>query len=321
MIIGHQKQCNFLKKIFESNQLAHAYLFSGAEQLGKKVLAKEFVKLINCVSDQSNKKPCGVCKNCKDIEKESYLDLLFVKPADDKKEIEVSQIREVLNFLSYKSYYGSFKAVIIDKAETMNSEAQSCLLKTLEEPKGKTILILISEHPEMLFGTILSRCQAIKFYCVNQKEIENHLVKIGAKEKIAKYLSSFCQGRPGRAINLFLNPEELEKEQKSLEELVKVVNSGLAEKFQYAKKINTEKNNLNQIFQILQRYLRHLLFIKTGAEALAHQDYFPEASGNLKNYSVSKIKDVLKLLETINMQTSLTNANPKLAFEILLMEM
>ena len=324
-IVGHQKQWDFLKKKFELEKLSHAYLFVGEGQLGKKKLAKEFVKLINCLSAQAGldvrQKACGVCKNCQIIEKENYPDVLMVKLKNDKQEIEISQIREALNFLSYKSYYGSFKVVIVDGAEKMNRWAQNCFLKNLEEPKGKTILILISSHPETLLPTISSRCQAVKFYPVTQKEIEGHLVKMGANGKLAQTLSSFCQGRPGRAIDLFLNPEKLEKEQKALQELVRVINSGFVEKFQYTKKINLEGKNLKGFLEILQRYLRHLLFLKTGATNLTQQDYFPEVVGSFKNYSISEIKEILKLLETINTQTSLTNASPKLALEILLMKM
>ena len=114
----------------------------------------------------------------------------------------------------------------------------------------------------------------------------------------------------------FLTPE-----QQTLQELVKIINSNLAEKFQYTKKINLENNNLKGILEILQRYLRHLLFLKIGADNLTQQNYFGETVGSFKNYSVSKIKEILKLSETIYRQTSLTNANPKLALEILLMEM
>jgi len=322
MLVGHKKQWEFLRKKFELEKLGHAYLFTGEEQLGKKKLAKEFAKLINCSADLENSlKPCGVCKNCRDIEKENYTDVLMVNLKNDKQEIEISQIREALNFLSYKSYYGRYKTVIIDGAEKMNTEAQNCFLKTLEEPKGKTILILISSHPEMLLSTISSRCQTIKFYSVNQKEIEDYLITIGAKNKIANQLSVFCQRKPGRAIDLFLNPDKLKKEQETLKELVKIINSDLAEKFQYTKKINLEDNNLKAILEILQEYLRHLLFLKAGASNPIQEDYFPEAVDKIKNYSVIKIKEILKLLEEVNIQTSLTNASPKLALEILLMEM
>ncbi|MBI1866346.1 MAG: hypothetical protein HY005_02935 [Candidatus Staskawiczbacteria bacterium] len=331
MLIGHKKQWDFLKNKLESGQLAHAYLFSGEEKIGKRTLAKEFVKLINCLSAEAGKSPgqesCGICRNCKDIENESYVDVLMVNLKNDKQEIDISQIREALLFLSYKSYYGSFKAVIVNGAEKMNFEAQSCLLKTLEEPKGKTILILISPHPETLLSTIISRCQRIKFYLVDPKEIEYNLVKMGEslpagrQEKIAHDLASFCSCKPGQAIELFLNPDKLKEEQTTLQELVKVINSNLALKFQYTKKINLDGNNTKRVLEILQRYLRHLLFLKTGADNLTPKDFFPEAADNFKNYSISKIKEVLKLLEIINAQISLTNANPKLALEILLMEM
>lgn len=314
-MVGHKKQFDLLKKKFESEKLSHAYLFVGENQIGKKTFAKEFVKLVNCKEEN---RPCGVCKTCRDIEKEVYPDFLLVK---SDKEIEVSQIRDAQNFLSYKSYYGSFKSVIIDEAERMNTEAQNCFLKTLEEPKGDTLIILVSAHPELMLPTIFSRCQTVKFYPLLNKEVKRYLLDLGAKEKVAESLTTISQGKLGRAVDLFTNPDKLEKEQKSLEELIKVINSNLAEKFQYTKKINLEEGNLKGILEVLQRYLRHLLFKKTGAESLANEEYFPEAEGNLKTYSVSKIKDILKLIEKLNTQTLVTNASPKLALEILLMEM
>lgn len=319
MIVGHQKQWNFLKKKFELNQLSHAYLFAGGERLGKKSLAKEFIKLINCRG--VGEKPCGVCRNCKDIEKENYPDFLMVKLKDGEQEIQISQIREVQNFLSYKSYYGSFKSVLIDNAEKMNQEAQSCFLKTLEEPKGSTILILVSLNPEMLLPTISSRCKTIKFYSVNHKEIEDYLKKEGVPEKKAGMLASLSEGKPGRAKEFLSNPEKLEREKIALETLLKITDSELAAKFQYAKSLNLENSSLFELLEILQRYFRHLLFLKTGIETQKQQNYFPVPAINLKNYSVSKILRAIRLVETINIQTSLTNVSPKLALEILLMEL
>ncbi len=304
MLVGHKKQWNFLKRTFEAGRLPHAFLFSGQEQLGKKTLAKEFVKLI-----------IG-----QDIEKEEHLNVLIVDLKDEKQEIGISQIREVLNFLSYKPYHGSLKTVIIDGAEKMNLEAQSCFLKTLEDPKGKTLLILISSRAERLLTTIQSRCQIIKFCDVNKKEIENYLISVGAKQKQAFFLAEFCQGKPGRAMDLFLNPEKLEKDKKEMQELIKIVNSDLAEKFQYTKTINLENSNLKNILGTLQNYLRHLLFLKIGVANSVSQNYFSDTEGNFKNYSVIKVKEILKLLQNIDIKTSLTNANPKLALEILLME-
>src|SRR4030042_3169271 len=157
MLIGHQKQWQYLKKLAESDKLAHAYLFCGQEKLGKKTIAVEFVKWL--FKD--------------DVIKRQHPDFIFIEPV--KKEIQISQIRECIWRLSLKPSVAPFKIAIIDEAHCLNQEAQSSLLKTLEEPKGQTILFLITEYPEGLFSTIVSRCQTLKFYPVKKEEIENYL--------------------------------------------------------------------------------------------------------------------------------------------------
>jgi len=293
MLNGNQKQWEFLKNKYELGQLSHAYIFSGKDQTEKE-FSKEFIKFINCTD---GKKPCNQCQNCKLVENETFPDLFIVKSINsgssiknekDSMEIDVSQIREINNFLSYKSYYGPdfiadprsrrdyFKSVIIDNAERMNSEAQSCLLKTLEEPKGRTIIILVASKPEMLISTILSRCQTIKFF------------------PIGKY-------------------EESKEEQKTFQELLSVINSPLATRFQYAKRADLQEGNFNKIVEILQRRFRNIMLAKIGVIKEPIEPQFI-------NYSVSKIKKIIRLMEKINHHSSITNASPKLALEILLME-
>ena len=203
MIIGHEKQWDFLKKKFERNELSHTYLFAGQDQIGKKLFAKEFSEFIGC----------------------RFPDLMIVLP-ENGKEIPISKIREVQKFLSYKSYNGGFKIVVVDDAHLMNQEAQSCFLKTLEEPKGKTLLILISSKSDMLLPTIISRCQIMKFF----------------KPK-----------------DLPQNFEKAEKEQKILKELLSIIGSDFSEKFKYAKSIDFEKQNAGEIIYVLQKHLRRQL--------------------------------------------------------------
>ena len=314
MIIGHQKQSQFLKKTLQLNRLSHAYLFSGLESLGKRTLALEFVKLINCEKDKES--PCQQCRMCKMISNNNFPDLLIIKPKEQNS-IQISQIRELQHFLSFRSYYGLWKAVILDEAEKMTPAAQSCLLKTLEEAKGKVLLILISSHPEMLLPTIYSRCQIIKFFPVSRIEIKNYLVGQGVSEKKAERLSNISQGKPGRAVDFLLNPEKLEKETKILKEILDVCNSGLASRFQYVKSIN-QNGMLIGVLEVLQRYFRYILFLKTGIADFPDFDYFP--SDKLKSYSISKVKKILKFIERISFLTSSTNVNSRLALEILLME-
>jgi len=264
MLVGHKKQWEFLKSKFENNQLSHAYLFTGPKGIGKKLFAKEFSEFIGC----------------------KFPDFMLVGP-EGGKEIPISKIREVQNFLSYKSYYSSaYKSVIVDSAEKMNREAQSCFLKTLEEPKGKTLLILISSKPDMLLPTIFSRCQTIKFL-----------------------------GKP------ILSQAKIDEEKKLLRDMLDIAGRGFSEKFKYVKLLDIEQQKFSDMLEILQKYLRYLLFSKIGAGQLAEQKYFSDVPDVFKNYPVSKIKKIINLSEEINSKIIFANANPKLAMEILLMEL
>lgn len=151
-------QWEYLQKLKDNNRVPQAMIFAGPSSLGKKDMALKFIK---------------------SIENIEYPDLIIIEP--EKKGISIDQIRELQKSFSLKS---SFKACIIDKAETMNTQAQNCLLKTLEEPKGNTLVILVSSKPESLLDTIRSRCQILKFYaseiCFKGqdkfKEVENILI-------------------------------------------------------------------------------------------------------------------------------------------------
>ena len=208
MIISHQKIWQFLTKSAEIGRLSHAYLFSGQEKLAKKKLAFEFVKWLFK----------------EDIEKKQHPDFVFVSP--QKKEIQISQIREVIWRLSLKPSIAPFKIAIIDQAHCLNQEAQNCLLKTLEEPKGKAILFLISQYPELLFPTIRSRCQIIKFPLVKKEESD---------------------------------PQKLKIHQKIISDLMRISKSDLAFRFQYIKKLTEEHQDLKEILEIWLKYFRGIL--------------------------------------------------------------
>lgn len=299
VVIGHQKQWQFLKKSAEINRLAHAYLFYGQEKIGKKTLALEFVKFL-----------FG-----EDIQKRPHPDFVLVEPSD--KEIQISQIRN-LNFrLALRPFLAPLKAAIIDKAHTMNQEAQSCFLKTLEEPKGKTLLILITEYPEMLFPTILSRVQKIRFYPVKKAEIEDYLKNQRVVEKESQEIAEISLGRPGKAIDLASDPQKLKDQRQKIKELIQISASDLASRFQYAKDLSKEPQVLRETLDIWLRYFRDVLLKKTKpSEYSGDRNDF-----QILDYSLIKLKNVLKLIQNTDFLLSTTNVNPRLALEILMMEL
>jgi len=311
VILGHQKQWKFLKKLAEAGKLPHAFLFSGQDQLGKKTLAIEFIKFLNC---RSIKKPCQVCRSCQDIQKGIYPDSILVKPDPSRKEIQISQIRNLIKELSLCSYSSSFKTAILDKSHLMSREAQNCFLKFLEEPKGRTLLILITEYPQLLLPTILSRVQKLNFFPVKDADIENYLVAQGLSKEKAEHFSSFSFGKPGMAFNFLLDSQKLKNQEKLISDLVKISNSDLAFRFRYAKNLS-EKDADVKAKEVLDTWLRY--FRKVFLSRLVRK----EKAEIFNQYSLSKMKEIIKLIQSTSFLISTTNVNSRLALEMLLISL
>jgi len=324
MIIGHRNQWNFLVKAAELDRLSHAYLFYGQERLGKKTLAVEFVKYLNCEKVIFSKpraraglaaEPCQICRNCRDIQKRAHPDFILIEPK--RKEIQISQIRDLIWKISLRPYSAVFKVAILDKAHLMTKEAQNCFLKLLEEPKGKALLILISEYPEILLPTILSRVQKLRFSLVRSTEIENYLIEKGISGEKAKYLSQLSLGEPGAAINFLSDPQKLEEQKKLISDLIQINNADLAFRFQYAKKLSEKsfdvsKNSIKEVLDIWLRYLRSIFLSRLGKQVKVK---------DFNQYSLPKLGKIIKLLQSINFLLATTNINSRLALEILLLEL
>jgi DNA polymerase-3 subunit delta' len=289
MLLGHQKQWQYLTRLAEIDKLPQALLFSGQEKLGKRTFAIEFVKWLFKA----------------DIEKKQHPDFIFITA--EEKEIKISQIRELIWKLSLKPSLGSLKVAIIDQAHCLNQEAQSALLKTLEEPKGKALLILISEYPEMLFPTILSRVQKIKFYPPKISEIKDYLKEKGLEDKELAEIIKFSLGKPGEVIDLVSDQQKLAKRKKISSDINKILNSDIAFRFQYVKEIVKESpEDLKKILEIWLRYFREIL--------ISNSDKLPSP------FSFGKLKKVIESFQNTIFLLSNTNINPRLALENLMLE-
>ncbi len=305
-IIGHQKQWQFLKKSVEFGKISHAYLFSGQEHLGKKRIALEFVKLINGENFDIGHPDLILIES----EKGASIQITATAPpaTHQKNEIHISQIRELIQKLSLKPYSALFKVAIIDQAHLMTKEAQHSFLKTLEEPKGKTLLILITEAPKRLLATIPSRCEVIKFSPVKEVEIKSYL-RENLSDKDWEEASKFCLGRPGEAVDFISDPQKLENRKKIIKELIKISNSGLAFRFQYAKELSKD-SNLREILDIWLSYFRNILLSTINNQ-----------QSTINKYSFFKLKNILSQIQNTNFFLTSTNVNPRLALEILMLEL
>lgn len=312
MILGHKKQWDFLRKSFQFGKIPHALLFEGQEKLGKKTVALEFIKLINCQKKAISNNPCQKCSSCQQIKKGLHPDFVLIEPKGGK--IQISQIRDLTLKLASKPSLGFFKTAIIDNVHLMTPEAQSSLLKTLEEPKGRAVLILITQYPERLLSTILSRVQRIKFYPVKNSEIKNFLVSKGLPEEEAEKLVKTSFGKPGYAIEFFQNPTKLERQKQRISDLIKLSESPLFFRFQYFPKNSLTPEELKEILEVWMRHLRERLLEKLSPSKKEKKHW-------LTHYSVLQLEKILGLLQEINYYISNTNVNPKLALETLMLEL
>lgn len=288
MIVGHQKQWGLLKKIAKADDLSHAYLFSGQEKLGKKKVALEWISLL---FDQ-------------DLQK-GHPDLLLIEP--EKKEIQIGQIRDLIWKLSLKPHSAPLKTAIINEAHFMNQEAQTALLKTLEEPRGKTLLILISEFPEGLMPTILSRTQTVKFFPVEKEGIRSFLSKKNLPERELKEIFKVSAGRPGVAIDFVSDSDKLKDYRQRVKELEKISKGSVALKFQYAKDLSKDPKDLKEILNIWLSYFREILLSKLKDQP--------------SNYNLTKLSQILKDIQRTKYLISRTNINSRLALENLMLQL
>lgn len=138
-------------------QHAHAYLLHGPAGIGKRALAEQLMALLLCQRPAAHR-ACGSCKGCLLLAAHTHPDHYVLEPEEVDKAIRVDQVRQLVGFVTQTAQLGGRKVVLLEPAEAMNLNAANALLKSLEEPAGDTVLLLISHQPSRLLPTIKSRC-------------------------------------------------------------------------------------------------------------------------------------------------------------------
>ena len=143
-------------------KLPHALLLQGPSGVGKQCFAKALSKVLLCLSP-GPQGACGACRACHLAGVGNHPDELLVAPREDKRVIGIDQIRDLIDRLALTAQAGAYKVAVVSPAESMTHSAANTLLKTLEEPPGESVFMLVSHHSAMLPATIRSRCQTVSF--------------------------------------------------------------------------------------------------------------------------------------------------------------
>jgi DNA polymerase-3 subunit delta' len=168
-------------------------LFSGDSGIGKMFTALNYAKALNCLSPVDSD-ACDNCASCMKIESSAHPDISVILPEND--EIKIDAIRQAEERLSLRPYEGSRKVLIMDDAERMNISAANAFLKTLEEPPGDSLIILISPNPDRLTDTVRSRCMHLLFRPLPEDAFRKLLSRSPEGKSMAAF-SGLTMGRPG----------------------------------------------------------------------------------------------------------------------------
>ena len=201
-IIGQERALQVLRRALETNKINHAYLFVGPAGVGKKTAAGAFAQAIILAAD-----PEGEVY----LSEKAHPDFMNIVRIENKALISIEQInREMEPWLALKPYRASRRVVVINEAHLLSLPAANALLKTLEEPPGHAVLILVTDE-QNLMETIVSRCQLIRFSPAAEATVRNSLLERGIEAERANHLARLGQGSIAAAVQL--------AEEEGLEEL------------------------------------------------------------------------------------------------------
>jgi len=213
-IFCQERAIDILQRAFASGRWAHAYIFAGAEGIGKFKTAREWARLLLCESPAAKDDltdSCGSCRSCRLFEAGSNPDFAHIykelreftengKGKPPPVDLPIDVIREfLLAKVSRKPTLSQRKVFVVSEAEKLNTASQNCLLKVLEEPPEYCCIVLLCTRLEKLLPTTKSRCQTIRFGPIDESRIIEKIKDMGLKEEPARYFARLAQGSLGAA--------------------------------------------------------------------------------------------------------------------------
>ena len=201
-LLGQDEALRHLHRLAEGGRLPHALLFMGPDSVGKFTAARLLAKGLLCQGQQ--RRPldaCGVCAACQKFDSGNHADLHVV--TTDERQLKIDAIRAAERGLRLHAVEGGVKVLLVDDAHRMNVQSQNALLKTLEEPPGRTHIILTTARLKNILPTVVSRCQRVAFRALPADLVVSTLVDMrGLTDPQARLLASLAGGSLGRAMQL-----------------------------------------------------------------------------------------------------------------------
>lgn len=312
-IIGQDRSIAILRRAQTGGKLAHAYLFDGIEGCGKRKTALALVQSIFCSEEEG----CGRCAACRKVAALQHPDLHLVEP--DGAFIKIDQIRELQRELAFRPFEAPKKACIIDNADRLNPAAGNALLKTLEEPPGSALLILITAKPGGMLPTILSRCQRLQFQAIPQPAIEAYLVGQGAPVETAGIAAALAGGSIGKALDVS-SETVLQERQALLQRLLSLSQEDISSLFTAAEELAADKEKAQEMLELVTTFLRDMLLLRQESGELSNRDLLPLLEKGAARFTSAGLMGLIEQVAATR-RALFRNVNTRLALEVLFMRL
>ncbi len=314
-IVGHTATVTLLQRVIASGKVAHAYLFCGPDGCGKRTVARAFVSTLFCNSGATD--ACAACPTCRKLAAGSHPDLHGIEP--DGTYIKIEQVRTLQREMSLRPYEAPRKACIIDGADRFHPAAANALLKTLEEPPGNAIMILVSNNPAAVLPTIVSRCQQVNFQGLATQTIEEALCRQGIARETAAVAATLADGSLTQALSLS-DGDMLAGREPLCRSVTTLTLKDMATLFTTAEHLSADKERLPRLLDLLASFYRDVLLMLAGSGEVTNQDLIPLLTDIAGRSTTAGVTTRLeRIMET--RQALQRNVNTRLAIDRLLINL
>jgi DNA polymerase-3 subunit delta' len=315
-VTGHEWAVELLDRGIQAGQLGHAYLLAGPARIGKTTLARAFTQVLCCSGDEP---PCGNCRNCRLVQADRHPDVSLIAPDNDR--IKISAIREMQHSVALSPVEGPYRICIIRQIDRATTSAANALLKTLEEPPPKVVLVLTADRLDIVPPTVISRCQVLLLRALSREQIMDALQARGVDREKARRVSRLALGKMGWAVTACQDQQVLAQRAQILDETLGMVRESYAGRFAWAEKLSKRPEQVSLVLDVLSSWWRDVLLLAAGSSTpIVNVDREDRLHEWAQRFTVEETQQVLRSITDTAWRLE-HNANLRLALEVLTLDM
>ena len=336
-VVGHERAVDLLRRSILHGRVGHAYLLSGPRGIGKRTLALELARAVNCETagpgagpalpdlTAADEPPCGVCRRCRLIAEGKHPEVRVVGVQAPHKVIRVADVESIQADAALRPADAYRKVYVIQQAELLHLDAANRLLKTIEEPPPSVMIVLTTVDPEATLETIVSRCQHVRLRPLPTDRLAHELGARGIAPEPAELLAALAEGAVGRALALAADDRVLERRARVLDELDGLVGADRVERLTYARTLGDawtkSPESVRETLQTWLRWWRDVLLVQRSAPGrIVNVDHRADLERHAGTFTpavvaeaIARTRDTLLMLDQ--------NVNARLALDVMLLDL